>query len=564
MKKFLFFALAAAFSFTRCTKDETLATAQNGAIAFAPAADKATRSNVDPSTTTANITNFKVYGFMNDYTGLVFSQEGEKVTGSNTSGWSYQNTQYWTPNTYYFAAIAPAEGKWSLTPANSDEKAKLGVGQVAFTNEGTQDLLYWAGISENRNGESENAPVSIVFNHLLSKVKFSFVNRFDNANARIVVKDIKITNAYDNGSVDLAVADWWSTPSWTFANATTSAREFGNAIHEIATNNAALDVIEMGAQHESDKELLLFPVSAKEFNITFIVELYMGETLADTYNHNINLTTTLEMGKAYDFKAEIDASNVAGTEDGGLKPIEFEVTVKEWDEVEEIELYTNHKNTEVAAGQTLTLTNNGVIVGTMNVAGTLDGANNVLMTEAVPTNNGMIRPTGTATIKNVTLDGKGRRTADDKSIRGFYINAGAEKVTIDNVKILNCGYALNVGGEAAPAALELIVSNSTFEGWTSYTSTVNASFTKVNFTRGSYEKLVDDNGNLLKNGWLRPYGATVLTDCTFEEGYTIDLGSLVGKTVKFVNCTYGTTAITAANINTLGFVENYDASKVEF
>ena len=564
MKKFLFFALAAAFAFTSCTQDETLATAQKGAIAFAPAADKATRSNVDPSITTANITDFQVYGFMNEATGLVFAQTGETVTGSNATGWSYQNTQYWTPNTYYFAAIAPyVDREWQLTPATGDA-AKLGVGTVYFENAGTQDLLYWAGISENKNGESENAPVSIEFNHLLSKVKFSFVNCFDNANARIAVKDIKITNAYDNGSVNLAVADWWSTPSWTFANATTSARAFGNAIHEIATNNAALDIIEMNTQHESDKELLLFPVSAKEFNITFTVDLYMGNTLADTYNHNINLTTTLEMGKAYDFKAEIDASNVAGTEDGGLKPIEFEVTVKEWDEVEEIELYTNHNNTSVAAGQTLTLTNNGIIVGTMNVAGTLDGADNVLMTEAVPTNNGMIRPTGTATIKNVTLDGKGRRTADDKSIRGFYINAGAEKVTIDNVKILNCGYALNVGGEGAPNALELIVSNSTFEGWTSYTSTVNASFTKVNFTRGTYEKLVDDNGNLLKNGWLRPYGATVLTDCTFEEGYTIDLGSLVGKTVKFVNCTYGTTVITAENINTLNFVENYDAAKVAF
>ena len=93
--------------------------------------------------------------------------------------------------------------------------------------------------------------------------------------------------------------------------------------------------------------------------------------------------------------------------------------------------------------------------------------------------------------------------------------------------------------------------------WKPETADVGKSYTLTMTVR-------DDNGNLLKIGWLNPYGATVLTDCTFEEGYTIDLGSLVGKTVKFVNCTYGTTAITAANINTLGFVENYDASKVEF
>ena len=206
MKKFLFLGLAAMMAFTSCTKDETLATAQNGAISFDVSADKATRRNVDPSITTDNITNFNVYGFMTQVDGLVFATTGEKVTGSNASGWTYTNTQYWTPNTYYFAAIAPAENpKWTLTPATDDAKAKLGVGVIDFKNAGTQDLLYWAGISDNTEGKAEDAPVAINFNHLLSKVKFSFVNEFDNANAQIEVLDIQITNAYDEGSVDLAL-----------------------------------------------------------------------------------------------------------------------------------------------------------------------------------------------------------------------------------------------------------------------------------------------------------------------------------------------------------------------
>ena len=130
MKKFLFLGLAAMMAFTSCTKDQTLATAQNGAIGFDVAADKATRSNVDPSTTTANITNFAVYGFMNDATGVVFRDE--LVSGSNASGWTYQNTQYWTPNTYYFAALAPSNDRaWTLTEATGDA-AKLGIGSVNF------------------------------------------------------------------------------------------------------------------------------------------------------------------------------------------------------------------------------------------------------------------------------------------------------------------------------------------------------------------------------------------------------------------------------------------------
>ena len=145
MKKFFLFALAAAFAFTSCTKDETLATAQPGAIDFAVAANNATRSNYDPSISTNGendtkaISDFAVYGHMRNSeqgtSGEVFREE--VVTGSNANGWSYNNTQYWTKNIYYFAALAPYEGrKWTATAISGD----YGIGQVQFPNDGTQDL----------------------------------------------------------------------------------------------------------------------------------------------------------------------------------------------------------------------------------------------------------------------------------------------------------------------------------------------------------------------------------------------------------------------------------------
>lgn len=560
MKKFFLFALVAAFAFTSCTKDETIATTQPGAIAFAPAVDNATRST-DPSLTTTTIDNFQVYGFIKNTSGigLVFNETGETVTKNSSNVWTYAHTQYWTRNEHYFAALAPFTAKqWELDRA-TDENLVKGIGEITFTNNGTQDLLYWAGKFDNAKGAYEQNPVHIAFNHLLSKVKFSFENAFDNNQVSLVVRDITITNAESNGTIDLAVENWWDGDDWIL----TEYKE-GDAAFAVFGNAATAEnrMTTTGGAVESDKEMLLFPVKNKSFNITFKVDIYMGDLLAQTIAHDVNVETTLEMGKAYNFKA------ILSGESEQLNPIEFEVEVLDWDQAGEVSVITKYSNVDVAAGESLTLTADGTIVGTMKVAGTLDGNGHTLFAEATPANNGMIRPTGTATVKNVNIDGKGVRTTDDKSIRGIYITTNGTYV-IENVKILNCGYAFNAQTSAQSS---LKVSKSTFEGWSSYDldGTVNvtdvlAEFTDVNFTRGTYAKLVDDQGNLLKNGWLRPYNSTILTNCTFEEGYTIDLGQLVaGGTVKFVNCTYGTTVITADNIATLGFVENYDANKVVF
>ena len=220
MKKFLFFALAAAFAFTSCTKDETLATAQNGAIGFDVAADKATRS-YDPSITTANITNFAVYGWMNDYTGVVFRDE---LVSNNGGGWTYQNTQYWVAgNDYYFAALAPSNDRdWTLTESDTDAEAKLGIGQVNFKNDGAQDLLYWAQ-GPIKGQSSSNPVVGIVFNHLLSKVKFTFANQFDNENVSIVVRNIVINQHPSEANIDLATATWYTDlNAWQYVEGKTA------------------------------------------------------------------------------------------------------------------------------------------------------------------------------------------------------------------------------------------------------------------------------------------------------------------------------------------------------
>ncbi len=546
MKKFFLFALAAAFAFTSCTKDETLATAQPGAIDFAVAANNATRSNYDPSISTNGengtkaISDFAVYGHMRNSeqgtSGEVFREE--VVTGSNANGWSYTNTQYWTKNIYYFAALAPYEGRrWTATAVSGD----YGIGQVQFPNDGTQDLLYWADIVDNRDGAmaENNTPVSIVFNHLLSKVKFSFANGLTNELSTIKVSDIKITNAYSEGNIDLNTEDWWKVEGlncWKFEEENTTTFAFGNATR---TLNGAADTIKIGSQLESDKEMLLFPALDKTYDIEFTVQLLNGEVVALEKTHKVQLTYTFEMGYCYDLKATLTAANITDEE---LVPITFTVEVKPWVPEGGVEVevpVTKYENVEVGANQTYTLTDDGEVVGSIKVAGTLDGAGHTLFGQSVPTNNGMIRPEGTAVIKDLNIDGANGVTASGAGIRAFYINSGAENVTIENVVVTNVTYPINVGGEGAPAALTLTVKNSTLEGWTSYGATTTATFENVKFTCGDYAR-------------FRPYGETILNGCDFADTFIIDLSRLeAGEKITFVNCTYNGAALTADKVSTV-------------
>ena len=94
MKKFLF-GLATLALLASCSQNETIEVSKGNAIDFQNAfVGNATRSVVDPSynKTKGNLTDFAVYGFMNQASGVVFTDE--LVSKQNDGSWSYQNTQY--------------------------------------------------------------------------------------------------------------------------------------------------------------------------------------------------------------------------------------------------------------------------------------------------------------------------------------------------------------------------------------------------------------------------------------------------------------------------------------
>ena len=361
MKKTLFAALALAFV-ASCSNEEVVEMAQKEAIGFDNAfVNNSTRSVNDPSITTNNIANFAVFGFVgsDQATTPAVLFDGVEVSKSITNSeltktnWKYAATQYWiTDATYNFSAVAPfADKKWTKTAASKD-----GV-TLSFENTGTQDLLYAQSEANIKGLASNNQPVAFTFNHILSKVKFSFKNVYNASAATIKVKNIKITNAYKTGNVAL------TANSTTWSDRTTSLElDFGMATdNEATTDNKENTEVAYAynATYESQKELLLIPntstdAGAKDtYNVTFTVDLLVSGSLIKTYNHTATVEFKPEPGKSYDILAQINAENI--DPENKQEPIEFTVTkVNDWD-------YTNESqnatvNTTPATGEDESMT----------------------------------------------------------------------------------------------------------------------------------------------------------------------------------------------------------------
>lgn len=194
----------------------------------------------------------------------------------------------------------------------------------------------------------------------------------------------------------------------------------------------------------------------------------------------------------------------------------------------------NGNYTVTATNQNVTLAGDTTAEVMYSVDGaTLDGAGNTLsavngVDYVVSSTARLIEATAPATISNIKIDGNGVYTGK-YGIRGIY-TIGTGDVTIKNVEILNCTYAIN-----ANHAGKLTVLNSTLQGWNSYGSSSENYFENVKFIDGEFHN-------------FRPYNNTVCVNCDFGTGVVIDLSLMVeGATIKLDKCTYNGVEITAEN-----------------
>lgn len=260
MKKIFLIGLTAAAMMASCSNDETVEMAQQKAISFSNAfVNNGTRSIVDPSFNKDNLTDFAVYGFTQE--GQIFN--GEKVSKGGAA-WSYDNVQYWVPgNTYTFGAIAPHSAA-NVSDVKLPEGATKVEMKVAFTNTDADqvDLLHAAPtqIAGTAVTPTYTEPVSMTFNHQLSKVKFSFENAVG-AGYNIKVSNVKITDAFKEGTLTVAATG----NTWGGQTNKNLELNFGNVVADSSTTEAS--VIANAATLESYNEKLMIPMGSSAIYI---------------------------------------------------------------------------------------------------------------------------------------------------------------------------------------------------------------------------------------------------------------------------------------------------------
>ena len=173
--------------------------------------------------------------------------------------------------------------------------------------------------------------------------------------------------------------------------------------------------------------------------------------------------------------------------------------------------------------KTAVVHNGGVFDGngkTLNM--TIGGDNYVVMT------NG-------GTIKNVTID---------KGFRGVVVMSANQTIKLENVVCSgDVCYALNTA--EGDSTQDLVATNCTFDGWSSWSLLKSATFTNCSFGQGEYYTNV--YGRLGK-----PYVNTVFDGCEFCSKYYIDLSALgADQKVTLKNCTVNGVKLTAQNWTSL-------------
>ena len=330
MKKILF-AAAALVVMASCATEDIVSSAAPEAIGFDSAfVDNSTRSNYDPSYTNTNLfPDFAAFAHVNE--AVLFNDKA--VTGSGINGtWTYDGTQYWVKGAKYnFAAIAPrtvtGSGYWknAVTSVNSDFSAITT--EFDFRSTSATDLLY-AEVEHIVGKASGNSKIGFSFRHLLSKVKFSFKNEYSTEAFSIKVYDIRIVNAYKDGHVKVTKTD----TEWT---ASTDSENYcpilvGNVNVDGTNDPTVVSAFGNGTTLESHCECFLIPGAVPGgYEVTFKVDLMVGETRIDTYNHSAIVDFAPAPGMAYDIYAVINHSNIDPST--SQEPIEFTVTeIKDW------------------------------------------------------------------------------------------------------------------------------------------------------------------------------------------------------------------------------------------
>lgn len=481
MKK-LFIAILGVAAFAACSQDVTLETPKGAAIGFDNVfVENATRA---ADLTANNITDFGVYGFIKNASGEGQIFDNQLVSKSGNA-FTYSPAQYWVANAYYyFAAIAPA-AKANTYVANAETPD---AGVLSFNNQtaaANTDLLF-AYYKRDAVAEIKEAPapVAFTFDHVLSRVKFSFKNGFgEGQNIELKVTNVNVKNAIAKGTLALeagVLAEQWADQTGAFNVA------FGNAGATLAA-----------AAKGTTEHFYLIPADAYEYEVTFDVTLYQAGVELDTYNRSAKVTVDLLRGNSYELTATLNASNVSDDGENALFPIEFTINkVNEWVENVPVDEVID-TDEELAA----VLSNDSFPYSQINVKLGADLTYNVGAREV-----GAMGSVGTEVI---TIDLNGHTLTFNQTNSDWNnINTNGAKLVIKNGNITNAGHNNGPWNRhdlnfVCPVELVNVVSDKAIA------LAKDATLTKVTIN--------DANTSDTYAVWVRPMGQTVVLDeCTID------------------------------------------------
>ena len=568
MKKF-FLGVFAIAGLVACVQSEEFEaqTSVDNQIAFGGYVGNAVRKAEDPSTKVQDLNNFTVWAYIQNpqatEVGNVF--DGETVTNPG-NGWTYDGPRYWMEGyAYRFFAITPYGNGGGVTLAGNEslvEPFTNGLGKINFTNaNGTEDVLY-ASYAKAAN-EATPDKVTFNFNHILSKVKFSFKNQFDDASATVKVKAVQMV-VPAKGVVTLNSANLLETPAaervkynWTLDGTETLTLNFGDVE---GGNELPVD----DKFYEVENERLTIPtLPTHEYKITFKVEINYQSLLIEKEFETTLTDYEFVSGTAYNLITTITPDILKA------EKIEFDAQIIDWykptPEDHDLGYYKDvNSNTYVVTS------GNGLknIAAEINAGVATD--RDIVLSEDIDLNATRAEsnwtPIGTSTHPFVgTFDGKGFKVSNlvidggSSSNIGFFgvtQNGEIKNLVIENAKVSG---RLNVGVVAGTPYTSKY-SNITVTGHVevdgmAYVGAVggknayaNWSNITVNVDETSYV-----NANSVENGTAyRTYVGGVIGFCgegghSFSniysninvKGSTCDVGGIVGIAHygnNFVNC----------------------------
>ena len=298
MKKILLsvFAVAALAS---CIQNETIN--PKTPIGFGDAyVQNSTKAIYDDA---GDITGFTVWGNFTDIddTIALYGDSGATVTRDGAAlgaAWTCSETRFWAPSsTYNFVAIANGTG----TEVENGIPTKI---SYAINTADDADLIYGKKTAETDEtatpieGVNTAKVVNFTMNHLLSRIKLSFVNKVEGGDYTFDVKDVTVTT-WANGVYTI------DGETWAQDGANTAVLTFDGA------TNLAYNTPSAASAH------LVIPNSTVTISFTYVeklngteyLEVPVSETLTTTLVKNYSYNVLVELSKDNEIKFTVDDTN---------------------------------------------------------------------------------------------------------------------------------------------------------------------------------------------------------------------------------------------------------------